>query len=408
MNAMKNLRFIAVIFSMAFFLIIFNSCKSGSGNIFDSEIAEIKFDELPDSVRLTDSFSQISCVQLELTENSILGKIKRIIDVDGELVVFGDNEIHVFNKDNGKFLRQIGSVGEGPGEFLRVEDIFYNPDEKEIVACEAARRELLRYKIDGNYAGKESADDCLGGMESIERASGGICLICNTLEDNNPNSYAFTCVRTNPTIAEIKRIEKFSPVYNDEGSYVWAHKPMSVFRDELRFVKFLGDTIFSIQNETISPLYKLDFGKKMLSKKEVSELGSLGDAYYSFCLRNDYLLHVDRMYETSRYISMFPVFEQYEGYYWIDKKEGTGYHISATPKYEDEIAKVASGKSILEIVGSNENGLISCYGAEVDSWCFKKVFAAMDWEEIVLPDSVVRAIENVDPEGNPFLIIYSH
>lgn len=61
--------------------------------------------------------NEISCIQLEMTENSLLGKISKVIDVDGNLIVLSDNDILVFDKENGSFLHRIGNIGEGSQEY---------------------------------------------------------------------------------------------------------------------------------------------------------------------------------------------------------------------------------------------------------------------------------------------------
>lgn len=59
------------------------------------------------------------------------------------------------------------------------------------------------------------------------------------------------------------------------------------------------------------------------------------------------------------------------------------------------------------IAGANENEIISCFSPLYTPDSFMRAFDS-NKGNIVFPEDVVSATKNVDPEGNPFLIIYSN
>jgi len=73
--------------------------------VFDREPTEIKLDEWAENVRF---------IPLETTDSVLLtGYIPQIVYHQDKLVVFNNDKIYLFNPE-GKFIRIIGTKGEGP------------------------------------------------------------------------------------------------------------------------------------------------------------------------------------------------------------------------------------------------------------------------------------------------------
>lgn len=406
-NIMKFRNKLLFSFSVATALLV-PSC--GSGNSSETDLTAIKFEEASDSLILTDSFKEISCIQLEMTENSILGNVKTILDADGYIVVLTkDYEICMFNKGDGKFIRHIGSVGEGPEEFITATDICYDSSAKTIMVFDGLKREFISYGLTGEFVERFKTKGELVDVNSIVRATDGTMLACNNLFSEMPDLCAFTIINPDHTI---DNVDPFSPLvqpkkWGSSISIVWGDNPMSACGDELKFVKVLTDTLCSVKGDKVTPLYKLDFGKEILTKEKIIEVGSWEGECIEYCMKHKIFTYVRNMFETSRYIMISPDIEYMVGYYWIDKETGNGFHIKSSYEYDNEIRKVLQGKSIIQIKGANEKELISCYEGEIAFTTFKDVIAA-NGDISMLPENVISAIEKADPEGNPFLIIYSH
>ncbi len=405
----SSLRIIAVLSTLSGILL--SSCNSGDSSEQPADdLAVIKFEEISDDFRLTDSFRDISCIQLEMTENSILGRIKRILDVDGELVVLTkDFDICVFSKEDGRFLRQIGSLGEGPEEFLSAEDICYDAQSRTILVMDCLKQDFVVYRLSGEFVERQKTKGMFPDSYSVVRDSGGTMLTCNNLNSGTTDECAFTIINPDWTMEDV---DPFAPVTlagvgGSSLTKVWAKTPMSACGDEIKFVKVLTDTLCSVKDGKASPLYKLDFGRGILTKETVKDMGTWNYEVSMYCLSNNLFTSVDRMYETSRFVIILPFYDHLLGHYWIDKETGEGFHFGSTQYYDPEVEKAVQGKSIIQIAGANEKEIISSFEVPLNCNSFKKAFDNADGG-IALPDKVVTAIENVNPEGNPFLIIYEH
>lgn len=386
-------------------IISLESCKPRTAVDDGGDLTVIKFEEAPKDFKLTDSFKDISCVQLEMTDESVLGDIKKIIKADGNLVVLTkDNDVTVFNKDDGGFLRHLGSVGEGPEEFLEAQDMFYDAMEGVITIYDRMKGDFVSYRLNGEFVGKRKAEGVSFWMESLERASDGTILVCNTLSGGNPPSeYAFTLIGAD---GESRKYDPFAPVTVEGFTTAFAERPMSVFENELKLVKFMSDTVFSVERGEVSPLFKLNLGNGFVPKKVAAEM-NYGSDMIRYSIENRKLLGINKMFETDGFIMFIPTFETLFGYYWFDKRSGKGYHVesanSIVAEVLPEMNKVIEGRSIINVVGSSKSEIISSI-VDVES-----LNQALDNStDCVFPENIIPTIQEADHDGNPIILIYSH
>ena len=118
----------------------------GQGEIIPVSIKEDYLDisSLVDSVVL---------IPLEATDQSLIGNIDKIICTDDRFYILDkrtSKKLFVFNSQ-GKFVRCIGQVGRGPGEYLEPSDFVVYPEEDLIIVFDQFGRQLLYYGTDGTF-----------------------------------------------------------------------------------------------------------------------------------------------------------------------------------------------------------------------------------------------------------------
>jgi hypothetical protein len=96
-------------------------------------------------------FKRTKTIILETTDESVIGKVGRVQVFDNYVFIMDDKsfKLFVFNIE-GKFIRIIGDLGYGLGEYIRPNDFTIDPQKKEIYILDAHRR-ILKYTIDGEY-----------------------------------------------------------------------------------------------------------------------------------------------------------------------------------------------------------------------------------------------------------------
>ena len=103
-----------------------------------------------EEIRLSDLLTDITYIPLETSEACLIGPFFEKI-ITGEFIVVISQGCYLFDKGSGKFVREIGKVGRGPGE-IRAFRFFHQPTG--ILYFESAvRNQLLRYSLDGSFLG---------------------------------------------------------------------------------------------------------------------------------------------------------------------------------------------------------------------------------------------------------------
>jgi hypothetical protein len=100
------------------------------------------------SIPLSYLGSKLEYIPLETDSSCLINRISDISVSDSFLFVSDYYLLLLFNRD-GKFIRQIGSPGRGPGEYLRVRDFDIDVDNEEVYILEG--RKVLVYNFNGLF-----------------------------------------------------------------------------------------------------------------------------------------------------------------------------------------------------------------------------------------------------------------
>ena len=129
-------------------VLLFSSCsQTNQGDLF-----EIPVDiDQRNLLKLSNITEEITAIELELTDESIINP-----DEVGTIIISGNDvyiacwfKIFVFNKD-GKFVRSIGSRGQGPGEFTTpISDLAIDERNKHLFALSGHR--IFCYDLTGTF-----------------------------------------------------------------------------------------------------------------------------------------------------------------------------------------------------------------------------------------------------------------
>jgi len=114
------------------------------------ELLEIPIDfRQNDLLSLSEIAEEITAIELELTDESLLSSdFQKIILSKNEVFIGRMDKIYVFGKE-GKFIRTIGSKGQGPGEYLMLMDIAIDENNKRLFLASSPK--LICYDFNGNF-----------------------------------------------------------------------------------------------------------------------------------------------------------------------------------------------------------------------------------------------------------------
>lgn len=196
--------------------------------------------------------AEVKRIPLETSDSILIREIATLVEADDLLYIRHENECSVFDRD-GKFLRNIGSQGEGPNEYLTLNhffikdgDLYLYEAEKEIVRIYTPEGIFKRDFPTGesyNAVYPLAGDTYLGYMDNV---SGNELMKIGF----------FTEEQLLDTIPYTRQFEH-------KGVYWSFSNEGTVFKngDAFCFKEIFNDTIFRIEpDHRLTPLYIADLG----------------------------------------------------------------------------------------------------------------------------------------------------
>jgi len=189
-----------------------------------------------------DLFEQRKIIQLETTEESLIGEISEIFYLEKENKILIADEVvskslFVFNLA-GKFLYKIGRVGNGPGEYGRPSYIAY---ENKKIAVNSKMGKIIFYSLEGDYIDDL---DLIGNSYTLAN----IIIWNNNLFGYNINS----SISKGPDgesnkIFQIEDCNSLVAAYGKhEGDFPWNSGGLTVYNKKLLYSDLFNGRIYQI------------------------------------------------------------------------------------------------------------------------------------------------------------------
>lgn len=233
------------------FLLLAQSCtvKLDKADVSPIKIVWNDDGELPDIKEYFD----IDTIKLETSSDCLIGNITRVQIVGNRIIVYDspNNQMLVFSSE-GNFINRIGRKGQGPNEYTGIHDFFIKTDK--VYIYDFNQGKILEYDLDGRHLSSVS----LSGISHIDKIipldEGGYITL-------NTYSNASECPKFSWLDDEYK-VKLKSGVQRLNGSSlnnVFCNKG-----DSLIYWEMMNDTIFSLKNGDVIPLYRIDFSRYSL------------------------------------------------------------------------------------------------------------------------------------------------
>ena len=158
--------------------------KRGQEDVEDkSEILTLS-DHSRNKIRIANLANVIDIIPLESSSHCFLSEINKIIEFNNDFYILDkiQKKLLVFNKD-GKYLRQIGKRGIGPGEYPNISDFIIDMDSQKIIILSTiSSSNIYQYNMDGSFCSKKEISKSLL-WNIISTPTGYIC---------STNNFTFT------------------------------------------------------------------------------------------------------------------------------------------------------------------------------------------------------------------------
>ena len=270
---------------------------------------------------LSEITSSLDSVKLELTDKSLIKNPFRIVCTDDYILVVETKAMMLFDR-SGKFIRQIGSIGQGPGEFTGIWDATIDTKENKISLITHGLKRMC-YDFNGNllteYQSVSSAP-----INNLYFVNNRLLLLCETPVKQNDirknETYLYTLT------SDLKDIDTiFIRSIDHKGIWLHPYKDFITHDGEKTYLYysdiskncFLIDTLFQLNNKDVVANLHMDFKNKGLSPNGEKEI------------------NIFTIYRNSRYVFAFYNAKNQYYYFCHDTKTGKSYNMK--DGYKDDI-----------------------------------------------------------------------
>jgi hypothetical protein len=278
-------------------------------------------------VKLSKFVDTITYIPMELNAESFISDYP-VIKVEDYIIVRNtgpsNTPLLLFDKSNGNFIRFIGKIGRGPGEYTVPAKDFYNVYNKLIYTHDYNLGKIKILDINGRFLESFNTPE----ITEPSNKGGKLRVLFSTYLDKDTYlSYTDNfngVIKTKLVIYNKDRILKIFPNFLQWGNkdVNKNHRPsfnpcFIRWSNNLYFKEMFNDTLFCITKESLIPRFIFNYGQYGLPYEQQDRImPSFGQLSYDYFLVND-------IYENSDFL-FFRLFydkKEYSGFY--DKKAKT-------------------------------------------------------------------------------------
>lgn len=208
----------------------------------------------PKEIGLKDIAEDIKYVKLEYKPESALGRIQRFVATEKFFFVFDNRDISQFSR-SGKYVRKIGKMGRGPGEYPGMRDFAVDESTQRLFILANFTRQIFIYDFNGNYLNniKLNSEE----REKIDITKDGLIVL-----QTHPITKSLLSVEIINQHGE--SLLKFNSRCYLTSSQIKLAKTPNIsfyFNNYLFFKEGINDTIYKISSGKITPYFTYNLGK---------------------------------------------------------------------------------------------------------------------------------------------------
>ena len=369
---------------------------------YESEITKINIDldsKSQSSLALNDIIESIEYIPLETKDECIIGTISRNFHFeisDGYILVQCSKagRYYLFNR-KGRFVAQIGNIGEGPGEYLfTTNPYFIDEENKQIVLFAINPDRYIYYDMTGKHIKTVHSEN----KDISERTGGrtkklydeGLLLMIPNLGDV-PFSYTILDDNFNTVAQHVKPVQytrnpNFMVSTGEPFSYYIYGNKMHVRNNNL------NDTLYFFANsQRIIPKYTINAGIYEVTTDMLNDENIFKRSF----------LNMTSAFESTDYLFIQYAFQRKSYYCYYDKSQQKLFHFES----ETGISNDFDGGLVLWPLQQYNDLLYTFYDAHLFEEHVEK-------SNKIQPKGSQGSIKNLkdfssklDPDDNPVLVI---
>ena len=319
----------------------------------------------PQDIGVSELVTDINYVKLETTNQSLLGRIQLLVATENFFFVWDSRGIYQFAR-TGKFLRQVGKIGKGPGEYLGVRDMCVDKENKKFYVLTNWTGDVLVYDFEGKYLSSIKLQGV--SKEKIDGIGKGL--------------FAFQ-------VAPLEKTILSTEIINEKGaSLLKFNSRIYLTTDKMKFGKGTSNISYLHNNEVFVKEMKNDTVYKITSKGLVPyivyDLGNFKPPFtYSNQDRPKYI-EIYRIFESDNYIVTF---------FFHKGTNGTAVYNKTSHK---TVVSMPTDKSKIGLLNDYDNGL-NFFASPIP---FALKTNLKEWILPIQPDNLIDFRDKKKANGN--------
>lgn len=383
---------------------LFVSCTTDSTSEDIEVLKVINAFQKNEPIFASNIVDQIEYIRLETSENSFLKGYPTVYTINDTLILVKSHKrISLFNRLNGKFLKDIGNVSQDPEGYSYSLPSLGLDESNSLIFAKGWRSDLHQYSLSTGKLATKIPKPYLASTSPDRYYADGLIPSTYAILDNQyivaflPNHSGNEKIRLviYNFNGEINKTFSNNQSYkNDKGMFASNSREgiFYNFNEKLFFKEFFSDTLFHVSLDTLKPKYYFDLGKHSPPYANRQEALSESRAEYMFVLS---------IIENDEFLIFRLGFQNRNHMAYYDKSSGT-LHIANTRGtiwngFENDIDNFVS---FFPDGINRENEIIGTTSAEqVYEW-----FQNNPEKINALPEHL-KNLQNMKPEDNPLIMI---
>lgn len=312
-----------------------------------------------------------------------------------------DRRIFSFSSD-GKYIMHIDNPGEGPGKYLKVQDLWYDSNEESLELLDSYQNKIIRYNLKGEYLYQYKISNSFSEFVKIEKETYVYYASNSPSSTSNDNIYL---------VKENETVNTFVPIQENLGEiHFMGPRFTKISNEKHLFYETLNDTIYEIgPNLEFKAKAIVDLGKFWISFDEKDRfLNSSIEERLDFLNKSGKtisMIHPNYYHDT--YLLSFIINAERRRYLYMQASDSQGcltYTVNSTTKY-NEFDYGPIPNELVYTSGNKLYFLIQPY--TLKSAVFESNPIEKDMESLERYNALLKISQEIDVNDNSIVMIVS-
>jgi hypothetical protein len=246
-----------IICCITFVAVLIYACRNvGQKENVDTENIIVDLQQADKSPYIS-NLEQIELIPLETNDSCIIGTSHLLRIDDEKIVIVSDQsrEICIFTL-SGKFICTISKAGQGPQEYLRIDDIQLHPETKNIEVLDGMQNKILEYTKHGEFVSEKKIPLKVFFNKFFCTKNNQFVLDRGIPFDADSSQYSVYVL-----LEDLTPKAKLFPYKKASHFYISPRQTIQNVEDQLYYLPVYSQTLYKMENFEITAEYVYSFGK---------------------------------------------------------------------------------------------------------------------------------------------------